>query len=571
MRLRIAYSFVIAICAAVNGAGRADEPAPHHAITVLRNLRYRDGPSKQWQLDLAMPRDTTGKPRPAIVIIHGGGWLEGDRSSFASKRHGVPGNIEEFAVLGFVAVTINYRLSGEAPYPAALEDCRAAVRWLRAHAKEYHLDPAHIGAYGNSAGGHLALLLGMTGAQADRVQAVASDSGPIDLLYQYEHRTLRQVVSKFLGGPPEGERIAAYRQASPRHQISKETPPLLLIYGGEDEQVPVETADDFVVALHRAGLRDVTYHRLAYVGHCPHSLVRIPTMRAAVDDFFLRTLMYSATAQQVRRPGRPTASFLQRDNLVAWCIVPFDSKNRTPAERAAMVKRLGFTKVAYDWRDNHVASFEEEILQYRKHGLDYFAFWSTHEKAFALFAKYDLHPQIWQMLPSPSAATQEERIAAAVKQMLPLVERTAKLKCRLGLYNHGGWGGEPENLIAVCKRLREQHHADHVGIVYNLHHGHGHIKDFAAALAAMKPYLLCLNLNGMNTQGPQILPLGAGEHDVMLLKTIRDSGYRGPIGIIGHTGDDVEQRLRDNLDGLDWLIPQLDGKPAGPRPKYRTR
>ena len=84
---------------------------------------------------------------------------------------------------------------------------------------------------------------------------------------------------------------------------------------------------------------------------------------------------------------------------------------------------------------------------------------------------------------------------------------------------------------------------------------------------------LCLNLNGMATEGkgPKILQLGAGEHDVKLLKTLRDSGYAGPIGIIGHTGDDVELRLRDNLDGLDWILPQLDGKAAGVRPKYRTR
>ena len=260
-----------------------------------------------------------------------------------------------------------------------------------------------------------------------------------------------------------------------------------------------------------------------------------------------------------------------RSNLVAWCIVPFDGKHRGPAERAAMLKRLGFTKVAYDWRDKHVPSFEEEILQYRKRGLEYFAFWATHDKAFELFAKYDLHPQIWQMVGSPKAATQAERVALAVKQILPLVKRTAKMKCKLGLYNHGGWGGEPENLVAVCKVLREQYKADHVGIVYNLHHGHEHIGDFAAVLAQMKPYLLCLNLNGMNAQGPKILPLGAGEADVKLLKIIAASGYSGPIGIIGHTQDDLELRLRDNLDGLDWILPQLSGKRPGPRPKYRTR
>jgi hypothetical protein len=260
-----------------------------------------------------------------------------------------------------------------------------------------------------------------------------------------------------------------------------------------------------------------------------------------------------------------------RTNLVAWCIVPFDSKHRSPTERADMVKRLGFTKVAYDWRENHVSSFEEEILEYRKNGIEYFAFWSMHDKAFELFEKYDLHPQIWQNLGSPNAPTQEERVALAAKQILPLAERTAKLKCKLGLYNHGGWGGEPENLTAVCNLLREKYKMEHVGIVYNLHHGHEHIDDFEAALTRMKPYLLCLNLNGMSAKGSKILQLGAGEADVKLLKVIVDSGYSGAIGIIGHTEDDVELRLRDNLDGLDWILPQLSGKAPGPRPKYRTR
>src|SRR5207253_5954252 len=143
-----------------------------------------------------------------------------------------------------------------------------------------------------------------------------------------------------------------------------------------------------------------------------------------------------------------------RSNRVAWCVVPFDGKERGPAERAAMLKQLGFTKVAYDWRDKHVSRFEDEILQYQKHGIDYFAFWGTHGKAFELFAKYDLHPQIWQTLGSPDAPTQAERVARAVKSLQPLVERTAKMKCKLGLYAHGGWGGEPDNLVAVCQALR---------------------------------------------------------------------------------------------------------------------
>jgi acetyl esterase/lipase len=199
-------------------------------------------------------------------------------------------------------VTINYRLSGEAPYPAALEDCKTAVRWLREHAAEYEVDPDRIGAWGNSAGGHLALMLGMTDGEASlegdgpyrdqssAVQAVVSDSGPIDLLHEHRHERLQSVIAKFLGGPPDGPRVDAYKLASPANRISAKMPPLLLIYGVTDNQVGVETADEFVVALGGAGLKDVSYHRLAAVGHCPHSLIRVPFLASVVNEFFLRTL-----------------------------------------------------------------------------------------------------------------------------------------------------------------------------------------------------------------------------------------------------------------------------------------
>ncbi|MEX2285876.1 MAG: alpha/beta hydrolase [Planctomycetaceae bacterium] len=280
----------------------ADGNAVPENVTVVYNLRYREGPSNSWMLDLAMPREKPNKPRAAIVVIHGGGWIEGDKSSFSVREKRMPGNIIDFARLGFVAVTINYRLSGEAAYPAALDDCRCAVRWLRAHADEYHIDRARIGAYGNSAGGHLALLLAMASKDVElkpdepwreyssRVQAAVSDSGPLDLVHQYEQETLRKVVAKFLGGPPDNSRLADYQRASPVNHISKNAPPLLLIYGVADNQVPVETADRFVTALGEAGLKDVSYHRLAGVDHCPHSLQKVEWLKPVVNEFFLRTL-----------------------------------------------------------------------------------------------------------------------------------------------------------------------------------------------------------------------------------------------------------------------------------------
>ena len=146
----------------------------------------------------------------------------------------------------------------------------------------------------------------------------------------------------------------------------------------------------------------------------------------------------------------------------------------------------------------------------------------------------------------------------------------AKIGCTVELYNHGGWFGEPENQLAIIQRLN----LPNVGIVYNLHHGHDHLDRFPELLKKMLPYLHAVNLNGMTQggekKGAKILPLGQGDLDLQLLKTIRDSGYRGPIGILNHTGEDAEIRLQDNLDGLDWLVAQLQGKAPGPKPQPRS-
>ncbi len=253
--------------------------------------------------------------------------------------------------------------------------------------------------------------------------------------------------------------------------------------------------------------------------------------------------------------ANPAPKNLQKEQLVAWCIVPFDVRQRGPEARAKMLKELGLRRSAYDWRQKHVAEFEEELLQYKKHGIEFFAFWSDHETAFQLFEKHGLHPQIWRTAPSPDKDSQEERIKAAADALEPLAKRTAGLECPLGLYNHGGWGGEPGNLVAVCEELRNRGHA-HVGIVYNWHHGHGDIEDWGELLEQMKPFLHCLNLNGMNTDAkPKILPLAQGEHDLAMLRVLMASGYDGPIGIIDHQNDlDTKEVLEDNLAGLAWLL-----------------
>jgi hypothetical protein len=247
-----------------------------------------------------------------------------------------------------------------------------------------------------------------------------------------------------------------------------------------------------------------------------------------------------------------------KDNLVAWCIVPFDAKKRGPAERADMAKRLGFTKIAYDWRGEHVPTFEQEILEYKKRDIEFFAFWSWHDSFEPLIKKHGIKPQIWKTLGSPKSETQEAKVDAAAKSMLPLVKKCERLGLKLGLYNHGGWGGEPTNLVAVCIALGKQGYKN-IGIVYNFHHGHGHVDDFSESIAIMKPFLLCLNLNGMSAKSQKILPIGKGQNEASMMKTILKVGYEGPIGILGHVASrDVETVLQENLKGLYELTGKLD-------------
>ena len=269
----------------------------------------------------------------------------------------------------------------------------------------------------------------------------------------------------------------------------------------------------------------------------------------------------------------PPNGIFRKDNLAAWCIVPFDAKKRSPEDRAAMVAKMGIRKIAYDWRAEHVQEFEREILAYQKNGIEMSAFWGIHDDALRLFEKHKIHPELWMML-RVAGDTEEAKVEAAATALLPTLEKARKVGCKVGIYNHGGWGGEPENMVAVCEYLKKKHGTDNVGIVYNLHHGHSHLTRLAAALGAMKPWLLCLNLNGMDPNGDQrgrkILPIAAGSEDIRVTQIIRDSGYQGPIGILNHTGEDAEARLLDNLDGLASVVQSLEKGAALVKPVYRS-
>ena len=288
----------------------------------------------------------------------------------------------------------------------------------------------------------------------------------------------------------------------------------------------------------------------------------------------------SLLPSQPAAPSGRAGSLFGRDNLVAWCVVPFDARKRTPPERVAMLQSAGVRKLAWDWRDEHLARMDEEFGLLRKSNIELSAVWfpaalpGPGEKILQAAAKHRHTPQLWVSLGDPAPGKdQAAKVRAAAAVLAPIAIAGNKQGCKLALYNHGGWFGEPENQVHVLSALKQSTGID-AGIVYNLHHGHDHLARLAPMLKAIRPHLLCVNLNGMDTDGDKfgrkILQMGQGARDLECLRAILDSGYTGPIGVLGHTEHDAELTLRDNLDGLAWLNRKLAGGDAGPAPRPRT-
>lgn len=272
-------------------------------------------------------------------------------------------------------------------------------------------------------------------------------------------------------------------------------------------------------------------------------------------------------------------------NLVAWCVVPFDAKKRGPAERAAMLKNLGIRKLAYDWRDEHIPTFDAELQTLQKNGIQLTGFWfpasveGTGQKILEALERNKVITQLWVSLPDPGKdGTDQEKAMRVAERLRPVAEEAARRGHKVGLYNHGGWAGEPENMLLVLDTLRfpaasNRQRLSNVGIVYNLHHAHGALSRLARVMPRLAPHLLCLNITGMDpdgdTVGRKIIPLAQGSEDEGLVRMIVDSGYRGPIGILGHTAFDAADTLADNLDGLVYLVRRARGFDAVP-PNTRT-
>lgn len=234
-----------------NGKG----PALPEGTQAHRDLRY--GPHEERNtLDLYVPK--SDEPLPLVVWVHGGGWQNGSKDG--ANNPALP-----LLKKGYAVAAINYRLSQHAVFPAQIEDCKAAVRFLRANAGKYNLNPDAFGVCGSSAGGHLVALLGTSGGEKDlegdggnqgvstRVQAVCDFYGPTDFTRIGPPADPNGAVAKLLGGPLS-EKKELVAKASPVTYVSKDDPPFLILHGDKDPLVPVSQSEQFHDALTKAGV-----------------------------------------------------------------------------------------------------------------------------------------------------------------------------------------------------------------------------------------------------------------------------------------------------------------------------
>ncbi|MFT6204726.1 MAG: hypothetical protein ACI9V1_002642 [Spirosomataceae bacterium] len=281
---------------------------------------------------------------------------------------------------------------------------------------------------------------------------------------------------------------------------------------------------------------------------------------------YLVTLLIGVFLLTAACKAQSGTQLIDTDKIYAWCIVPYDSVKRLPEERINMLKGLGINKYAYDWREKHLATMAEELTLAKQNDVEIISVWMwiddnwdstdglnrSNQKVFDVVKEVNYKGQIWVSFNANffDGLSDSEAVKKGAAMIEYLSQRANALGCKVALYNHGDWFGEPKNQLKLIAALPKED----LGLIYNFHHAHKQIDSFPEMATMMLPHLWSVNLNGLRKGGPKILTIGEGDYEKIMIDTLLEKGYVGDFGILGHVGDaDVEIILRANLDGLKKL------------------
>jgi len=276
---------------------------------------------------------------------------------------------------------------------------------------------------------------------------------------------------------------------------------------------------------------------------------------------FFVLLAHTAEAEQ-----ESVTPLFSSSNLHAWAFMTFD--DQTIEERVQMIKRLGFKRVGFEGHARLMDKFEPYLLAYQKEDIEIISSYLQIESLepmkeehiklfFEVVKKHGVTPELWVAINKKMIEQYpiEERHEVAKKIIRELAVQAKRHGCRIALYNHGGWIGDPENQLALIEALSMEKKLPPVGMVFNFHHAHPYFDRFERVFPKMVPHLYALNLNGMKRGGPKIITLGKGKEEKRMLDVVYASGYRGPIGLIDHNKKvRSEISLRASLKGLAAIV-----------------
>ena len=289
-----------AVCAEPEPAKAATPKpfTPPAGIRMERDIAYIPDGDEAQRLDLYLPEKSSDKPLPLIVHIHGGGWRAGSK---------FPCPVARMVLEGYAVASVEYRFSQKAVFPAQIQDCQAAIRWLRANSKKYNFDPEHVGVIGSSAGGHLSALVGTSGGkkafapigghedQSDRVQAVCDIYGPADFTAVIqdaaEDKNVKNIFQFNMPSDPYSSLIGTKldnkqkaEAVSPAHYVGKDNPPFLILHGTHDTLVPLAQSEHLAAALKEKGV-EVWLQKLPGSGHGGPAFAK-PAAQQLTQNFF---------------------------------------------------------------------------------------------------------------------------------------------------------------------------------------------------------------------------------------------------------------------------------------------
>lgn len=246
-----------------------------------------------------------------------------------------------------------------------------------------------------------------------------------------------------------------------------------------------------------------------------------------------------------------------------WCILGFDSLDRTPKERISMLNEMGFTKYGYNKGKGDLGTMIDEFKLAKENDIEITSIFlwlnskrdsigklsPANQELLSNLKKVEQKPIIWVSLSDNffEGKNQQQALQISINMVKFIKMKADESGCQLAIYNHRGWFGNPYNQLEILKELNNES----ITMVYNFHHAHEYVDEFPEIAKKIKPYLSYVNLNGVKKEGPEILTIGEGDYEYEMIKNLFDEGYNGPWGILGHIKtEDVQKVLTRNLEGI---------------------